>query len=427
MANATTYTLNLPSNGVVGTPLEIVATPGTGGPEGKVNVTFSDGGAGGTFTPATVEFEANDATSKTAEYTPVAASAGKAVTVSATNDSAMTNPEPFVVNVEKLPFATVDAQNPEEVSFGTNAVLKFTPGDGVAHTDDLLITLTSDTGVLSSKGELVIPKGTTAPAEIEFTPTEAGTATIEVAYPNGVAGPIELSVVTKPVAPSVPKVTLAAAADGVHVTVEAPSSSGGAPIEEYRIYGGTAPGKENQKLLVTLKDAGEVVIKNVPFESAEYVNVEVSNSGATTVVPEQSIVVVAPAPNTPEELVDVAILVNAYAKAAQGTDHAATAKAHYDLVFYILHRQSDDVVDFAWNYFSGKSGVYLPTDSEIGLTLIPPAQAVLVREFENYMTCFRSGGTVPYDPNRFTRQGINAFQMLNRFLYITNNRYGRNA
>lgn len=426
MANSTVYTLTIPSNGTVGVPLDIVATPGEGGPAAKTTVTFSDGGAGGTFTPATVEFDANDATAKTATYTPVAESAGKEVSVTATNDGSLTNPAAFTVNVAKLPFSTVTAEDPAAIDYGNSVELTFTPGDGVAHSADLKITLKSDVGVLDSNGELTIPKGTTAPVSIRFTPDQAGTATITATYPEGVMGPETLKVTTDAVAPSLPTVTLSTEADGVHVVIGAPASSGGSPIEEYRVYGGTSPGKANQTLLVTLKEAGEIVIKNVPFESTEYVNVEVANAVASVSVPEQSIVMATPASNTPPELVDVATLVNAYAKAAQDTDDLATITAHYNLVRHVLDHQMDDVVDFVWNYFSGKSGIYLPSNGYIGITLIPALQAVLVKDFEAYMEYFRKTATVPYDPNRFTRQGINAYAMLDRLLYITNSPYGRN-
>ena len=90
--HATTYTLTGPSGGVAGTPsanftVSIAQVPPTSVPA-PVTVTPSDGGGGGTFTPATVSITTG-APSATFTYTP--ASSG-AKTISVTNNGGLTNP-----------------------------------------------------------------------------------------------------------------------------------------------------------------------------------------------------------------------------------------------------------------------------------------------------------------------------------------------
>ncbi|MBE7728860.1 hypothetical protein [Komagataeibacter sp. FXV3] len=93
---STAYTLAGASVATAGAALALTLTPDNDGPGTDTTVTLSDGGAGGTFSPATVTFDGCTNTAQTVTYTPKDAGA---VTISATNDGALTNPASLNVTV----------------------------------------------------------------------------------------------------------------------------------------------------------------------------------------------------------------------------------------------------------------------------------------------------------------------------------------
>lgn len=85
-----TYTLSGPASGSVGTPSTdfTVALPAGAAVFGSVTITPDDGGAGGTFTPVTVDLSTG---APSATFTYTAVSSGDK-TISVTNDGGLTNP-----------------------------------------------------------------------------------------------------------------------------------------------------------------------------------------------------------------------------------------------------------------------------------------------------------------------------------------------
>ncbi|MCE2563671.1 hypothetical protein [Komagataeibacter sp. FNDCF1] len=93
---STGYALTGPSTATAGTALTLTLTPDNYGPDTATAVTLSDGGAGGTFSSATVTFGAGVKTAQTVTYTPKAAGS---VTISATNSVGLTNPSALAITV----------------------------------------------------------------------------------------------------------------------------------------------------------------------------------------------------------------------------------------------------------------------------------------------------------------------------------------
>jgi hypothetical protein len=87
-AGATAVTMTGPNTGTAGTPSTNFTVGANGAITGTVTVTPADGGAGGTFTPASVAISSG---TPSATFTYTALSAG-AKTISATNDGGLTNP-----------------------------------------------------------------------------------------------------------------------------------------------------------------------------------------------------------------------------------------------------------------------------------------------------------------------------------------------
>jgi hypothetical protein len=87
--SVTTYTLSGPSTGVVSSPSgAFTVTLGSGSLSGSVTITPSDGGAGGSFSPASVSLSGAVRTA-TFTYTPIAAGT---VTIATTNNGGLTDP-----------------------------------------------------------------------------------------------------------------------------------------------------------------------------------------------------------------------------------------------------------------------------------------------------------------------------------------------
>lgn len=87
-SGATAVTMTGPTTGTAGTPSTNFTVGANGAITGTVTVTPADGGAGGTFTPASVAISSG---TTTATFTYTASSAG-VKTISATNDGGLTNP-----------------------------------------------------------------------------------------------------------------------------------------------------------------------------------------------------------------------------------------------------------------------------------------------------------------------------------------------
>jgi hypothetical protein len=84
----------------------VVALPANTGTAGPVTITPSDGGAGGTFVPASIVVHADEPIG-VFRYAPAAAMAGQSITVSATNNGGLTNPANVTVSATTVaPLAT---------------------------------------------------------------------------------------------------------------------------------------------------------------------------------------------------------------------------------------------------------------------------------------------------------------------------------
>ncbi|WP_221223413.1 glycoside hydrolase family 30 beta sandwich domain-containing protein, partial [Acetobacter oeni] len=122
---STAFTLTGAATGTVGIAQTLTLTPNNNGPTTATIVTLSDGGAGGTFSPATVTFAAGSATAETATYTP---SGAATVSISARNNGSLTNPEDLSVVVSAV--ATLHYLSNTSTSGGASTTTPVTGLDG---------------------------------------------------------------------------------------------------------------------------------------------------------------------------------------------------------------------------------------------------------------------------------------------------------
>ena len=115
VSSANAYTLSGPSSGQNGVASSNFTVTPNGSLSSSTVVTPSDGGAGGTFTPATVTFPASSSASQTFTYTP--ATTGS-ITVSTSNNGGLTNPSSLTYQSYNLTTLGV-----------TSGAAKFSPGN----------------------------------------------------------------------------------------------------------------------------------------------------------------------------------------------------------------------------------------------------------------------------------------------------------
>ena len=120
LVSVTDYTLEGPSSATVGFASDQFVVALAAGTLGSpVRVTPSDGGAGGSFFLAAVSLT-DGIRSRSFVYTPAGPGT---VTISVTNDDALTDPAPIVLTVS-------DAPAPDETTHGPIVMLRPAPASG---------------------------------------------------------------------------------------------------------------------------------------------------------------------------------------------------------------------------------------------------------------------------------------------------------
>jgi len=189
---ATTYLLTGPASGPLGSPSTFTVqlplgttVPGGGG----LNITPSDGGGGGTFTPAIVALT-NSTPSATFHYTP--ASYGTK-TISCTNDLGLTDPAPlsFLSRADHYTLTGPSSGNTGSPSTPFTVAL---PSGGVVSGTVTVTPHTTGTGTFTPA---TVALTTAAPsATFTYTPTVSGTDTISTTNNGGLTDPSSLSYVS---------------------------------------------------------------------------------------------------------------------------------------------------------------------------------------------------------------------------------------
>ena len=192
-----TYLFSGPTSGVIGTPtgFTVMLPPGTVVPA-PVTVTPSDGGAGGTFAPTSVELT-TDLPTATFTYTP--ASYG-AITLSVTNDRGLEDPSPRTFTSLA---STYTLSGPGGGAVGlpsTNFTVALPAGGAVVGT----ATVTPHDGGGGTFTPTTVALTTGVPsATFTYTPASAGTKTISVTNDGGLVNPANISyIVTAPFSPA---------------------------------------------------------------------------------------------------------------------------------------------------------------------------------------------------------------------------------
>ena len=185
---ATLITFFGPSGGAELVPSTNFTVGADGSITGTVTVTPSDGGAGGTFTPTTVNISSGSPTA-TFIYTPPAGSA--TLTISVTNNGGLTNPAsiPYTVNAPAV--TTVTLIPPDQILVGAAAILTASV-DGIAPAD-IEVSLDPVTG-LTFGGSNIIESGASQ-GTTTITASTTGTKTISGTNDAGLSGPASIDVV----------------------------------------------------------------------------------------------------------------------------------------------------------------------------------------------------------------------------------------
>jgi hypothetical protein len=183
-----TYLFSGPTSGPIGTPtgFTVMLPPGTVVPA-TVTVTPSDGGAGGTFAPTSVELT-NDVPTAIFTYTPVSYGAK---TLSVTNDVGLEDPSPRTFTVSSDHYTLSGPSSGAPGAPSTNFTVALPAGGAVSGT----MTVTpSDGGGGGTFTPTTVGLTTAAPsATFTYTPGSTGTKTISVTNNRGLTDPGNLS------------------------------------------------------------------------------------------------------------------------------------------------------------------------------------------------------------------------------------------
>jgi hypothetical protein len=187
----TTYTLSGPTSGLIATPSTnfTVALPGGLTLPGPLTVTPTDGGGGGTFTPASVVLTTGTP-SATFTYTP--ASTGSK-TISTSNDGGLTDPAVIHYNVTGYSTTyTLAGPSSGKISVASTNFTVALPGGGALASP---VTITpSDGGAGGTFTPTTVNLSTAAPsATFTYTPSSYGARTISVTNSGTLTNPANLT------------------------------------------------------------------------------------------------------------------------------------------------------------------------------------------------------------------------------------------
>ncbi|OUJ14201.1 GDSL-type esterase/lipase family protein [Acetobacter sp. DsW_063] len=174
------------------------------------------------------------------------------------------------------------------LAVGSAATYTVQPTGAVASAT--VVTPASTIAGTFSPTSLTFAAGATASQTFTFTPSGSGSGSLSTTNNAGLADPAALSITVSAgaTAPGAPTFTLTPGNGSMLVTVEAPSSDGGATITGYPIYAGTSAGVASGASIATLAAAGTYTISGLTNGELEYVNVGATNSVGTTLAVEQS-------------------------------------------------------------------------------------------------------------------------------------------
>ncbi|GBR03548.1 hypothetical protein AA21952_1088 [Acetobacter oeni LMG 21952] len=193
VVNSTSYTFTGPLTAVVGTAMTVSVAANGSGPATDTVITFSDAGAGGTFSAASVTLPKDSTGAVSASYTP--ANAGT-VSLSTTNSTGLTNPSPLSVTVvaEAAPSTTYALSGPTTAVAGTPVTLSLTP-DGTGPSADTTVTLSDNgAGGTFSPATAVFTAGSSVTDTVFYTAVSSGTISISATNNTGLTNPGALSV-----------------------------------------------------------------------------------------------------------------------------------------------------------------------------------------------------------------------------------------
>lgn len=185
---ATAVTLSGPTSGTVGTASSNFTVGANGTITGTVTITPSDGGAGGTFSPATVNITS---ASPTATFTYTAASSG-VKTISVTNNGSLTNPATISYTASVAAATSVTMSGPTSGAVGSPST-NFTIGANGAISGTVVVTPSDGGGGGSFSPTSVSISSATPTATFTYTPASTGAKTISVTNNGALTNPSSIT------------------------------------------------------------------------------------------------------------------------------------------------------------------------------------------------------------------------------------------
>lgn len=189
-ASVSTYALSGPATGSVGVASSAFTASVSGALTSAVVVTPSDGGAGGTFTPATVTLPAS--ANPTVSFTYTAVQTG-AIVIAGTNSGGLTNPSSLTFTASAIAASTYTLSGPSSGVLGA-----VSPAFTVTAVNSLAAAVTvtpSDSGAggTFAPSSVSLPAGLNKSATFTYLPSGAGTKTISTANGGGLTNPSAIS------------------------------------------------------------------------------------------------------------------------------------------------------------------------------------------------------------------------------------------
>ena len=286
-APSTTYTLTGNTTVDVNTPVVYTVTPNNAGPSKDTVITFSDGGAGGVFTPATVTLSAGSTTAQTTSYTN--ATAGN-VTISTTNNQSLTNPTAISLSVinttpTTTPSTTYSLSGATTGYVSSALTLKLVANNQGPVSDTTITFSDGGAGGTFSPTTATLKAGSTKEVDVTYTPAAAGTVTITTTNNTSLTDPAALTITVEAATPTTAYTLKAPATAYVTQAVEidlTPNGTGTTADVTVTLSDNGAGGAFSSTT-VTFK-AGDASTQKVTYTpaSATTISISATNSGGLT-------------------------------------------------------------------------------------------------------------------------------------------------
>lgn len=252
-AAATAVTLSGPTSGAAGAASGNFTVSVNGSLSSPVTVTFSDGGAGGTFTPSSVTLDSSTP-SATATYT---AASGGAKTISVTNSGGLTNPSSITytatapdttvptltgsITIGTVTTASIQASWP--AGSDNTAVTSYeTSLDGTTWTDRGNVLTYTFTGLTAGTSYTIRVRAKDAAGNVSTPPLSVTQSTAAAAVGTIAGEPIKTpqgQLVTSTI-PRVAYLKLSDLSKALELTNQTPNSSGMLSVSNASLVTGTA-------------------------------------------------------------------------------------------------------------------------------------------------------------------------------------------